>query len=152
VAALGAELVIDYRNEDFADLVLRHTGKRGVDVILDHIGGPYLAGNVKALAVGGRLALIGVMGGRKGELDMGRVLVQRLTIVGSVLRPRSVAEKGAIIRQFEQTVMPLIASRAIVPLIHRVYPLEDVAAAHRAMEAGEHFGKLVLAVNHGEGS
>jgi putative PIG3 family NAD(P)H quinone oxidoreductase len=152
VAALGAELVIDYRNEDFAEAALRHTNKRGVDVILDHIGGPYLAGNVKSLAIGGRLASIGVMGGRKAELDMGRVLVQRLTIVGSVLRPRRVAEKAAIIRQFEQAVMPLIASRAIVPLIHRVYPLEEAAAAHRAMEAGEHFGKLVLAVGDGERS
>jgi NADPH:quinone reductase len=149
VAALGAALVIDYRNQDFAEAVLRHTDKRGVDVILDHIGGPYLAQNVKSLAIGGRLASIGVMGGRKAELDMGRVLVQRLTIIGSVLRPRSVAEKSAIIRQFERAVMPLFASGAIAPLVHRVYPLEEAAEAHRAMEAGEHFGKLVLAVNEG---
>ena len=149
VAALGAELVMDYRSGDFAEAVLRHTDKRGVDVILDHIGGPYLAQNVKSLAIGGRLASIGVMGGRKAELDMGRVLVQRLTILGSVLRPRSVAEKSAIIRQFERSVMPLFASGAIAPLIHRVYPLEEAAAAHRAMEAGEHFGKLVLAVDEG---
>jgi putative PIG3 family NAD(P)H quinone oxidoreductase len=144
VAALGAELVIDYKAEDFSEAIARHTGKRGVDVILDHIGGPYLAQNVRSLAVGGRLASIGVMGGRKGELDMGRVLVQRLSIIGSVLRPRSVAEKAAIIAEFARRVLPHFASGAIQPLIHRVYPIEQAAEAHRAMEAGEHFGKLVL--------
>jgi putative PIG3 family NAD(P)H quinone oxidoreductase len=144
VAALGADLVIDYRAEDFAAAVLRYTDQRGADVILDHLGGSYLAQNIKALAVGGRLALIGVMGGRKAELDLGRVLVQRLRIIGSVLRPRSVDEKAAIIRQFAQDVLPHLAAGTIVPLIHRVYPLEQAAEAHRAMEAGEHFGKLVL--------
>ena len=146
VARLGAELVIDYQSEDFAEAVLRHTGKRGCDVILDHLGGSYLAQNVKALAVGGRLALIGVMGGRKAELDLGRVLVQRLTIMGSVLRPRPVEEKTAIVRSFERDVLPHFAARRIVPLIHRVYPLEHAAEAHRAMEASEHFGKLVLRI------
>lgn len=146
VAALGAELVIDYKREDFAEAVQRHTNKRGADVILDHIGGPYLAQNVRSLAVGGRLASIGVMGGRKAELDMGRVLVQRLTIVGSVLRPRSVEEKAAIIRRFAADVLPHFAAGRIAPLIHKVYPLAEAAEAHRAMEAGEHFGKLVLRV------
>jgi len=147
VSALGADLVIDYRHEDFADAVLRYTDKRGADVILDHIGGPYLAPNIKALGIGGRLALIGVMGGRKAELDLARVLVQRLTILGSVLRPRSVEEKAAIIARFEHDVMPHFASGAIAPLIHRIYPLEQAADAHRAMEAGEHFGKLVLTID-----
>jgi len=146
VAALGAELVIDYKGEDFAEAVLRHTGKRGADVILDHLGGSYLAQNIKALAVGGRLALIGVMGGRKAELDLGRVLVQRLTIMGSVLRPRPVEEKATIIRSFERDVLPHFAAGHMVPLIHRVYPLEQAAEAHRAMEASEHFGKLVLRI------
>ena len=98
VAQLGADVVIDYKTEDFADAVLRHTDKRGADVILDHIGGAYLAQNQKALAVGGRLALIGVMGGRKAELDLGRVLMQRQSILGSVLRPRTVEQKSEIIR------------------------------------------------------
>ena len=147
VAALGAELVIDYRSEDFAEAVLRHTGKRGANVILDHLGGPYLAQNVKALAVGGRLALIGVMGGRKGELDLGAVLVKRLSILGSVLRPRPTEEKSAIVASFAARVLPHFASGALVPLIHRVYPLADAAEAHRAMEASEHFGKLVLRVS-----
>jgi NADPH:quinone reductase len=149
VAALGADVVIDYKKEDFADAVLRHTGKRGVDVILDHLGGTYLDQNVRSLAVGGRLALIGVMGGRKAELDLTRVLVNRLSILGSVLRPRPVAEKTAIVRAFERDVLPQFASGRIAPLIHRVYPLEQAADAHRAMESSEHFGKLVLRVAEG---
>ena len=146
VAALGADLVIDYKSEDFADAVQRHTDNRGVDVILDHLGGAYLAQNVRALAVGGRLAVIGVMGGRKAELDLGRVLANRLSILGSVLRPRPVAEKAAIVQAFERDVMPYLAAGRIVPLIHRVYPLEQAPEAHRAMENSEHFGKLVLRV------
>jgi putative PIG3 family NAD(P)H quinone oxidoreductase len=146
VAGLGADLVIDYRKEDFADAVLRYTKKRGIDVILDHLGGPYLGQNVRSLAVGGRLAVIGVMGGRKAELDVGRVLVNRLSILGSTLRPRPTEEKAAIIRSFEREVMPQFAAGRIVPLIHHVYPLEQAAEAHRAMEASEHFGKLVLRV------
>jgi putative PIG3 family NAD(P)H quinone oxidoreductase len=146
VVSLGAELVIDYRSEDFAEAVLRHTAKRGASVIMDHIGGPYLAQNVKALAVGGRLALIGVMGGRKAELDLGQVLVKRLGILGSVLRSRPVEDKSAIIASFAERVLPHFAAGTIVPLIHRVYPLAEAAEAHRAMEASEHFGKIVLRV------
>lgn len=146
VAALGADVVIDYKSEDFADAVQRHTDNRGVDVILDHLGGAYLAQNVRALAVGGRLAVIGVMGGRKAELDLGRVLANRLSILGSVLRPRPVVEKAAIVQAFERDVMPYLAAGRIVPLIHRVYPLEQAPEAHRAMENSEHFGKLVLRV------
>ncbi len=110
--ALGADFVIDYKSEDFAEAVLRYTDKRGVDVILDHLGGAYLAQNQKALATGGRLALIGVMGGRKAELDLGRVLTQRLSILGSTLRPRPVEEKAAIIRQFEREALPHFATGA----------------------------------------
>ncbi|HEX5047490.1 MAG TPA: NAD(P)H-quinone oxidoreductase [Gammaproteobacteria bacterium] len=152
VAALGAELglacsVIDYKREDFADAVQRLTDKRGVDVLLDHIGGAYLAQNLKSLAIGGRLALIGVMGGRKAEIDLSRVLVQRITIVGSVLRPRAVDDKTALIRRFARDVLPHFASGDIAPLIDRVYPLAQAAEAHRAMESGAHFGKLVLKVS-----
>jgi putative PIG3 family NAD(P)H quinone oxidoreductase len=146
VKALGADVVIDYKKEDFAEAVQHHTGKRGVDVILDHLGGSYLEQNVRALAIGGRLAVIGVMGGRKGELDVGRLLVNRLSILGSVLRPRPVDEKTAIIHAFDRDVMPYFAAGRIAPLVHHVYPLEQAAEAHRAMEAGEHFGKLVLRV------
>jgi NADPH2:quinone reductase len=146
VKAQGADLVIDYKAEDFADAVLRYTDKRGVNVILDHLGAAYLAQNVRALATGGRLALIGVMGGRKAELDLGRVLQQRLSILGSTLRPRPVEEKAAIIRQFEAEALPHFASGRLAPLIHHVYDLAQAAEAHRAMEASEHFGKLVLRV------
>jgi NADPH:quinone reductase len=144
VRALGADVVVDYRAEDFADAVLEHTANRGADVILDHIGGRYLAGNMKALAVGGRLLIIGVMGGRKAELDLAALLVKRQRIIGSVLRTRSVEEKAAIIAELRRDVLPLLADGRIEPVIHRVYPLEQAAEAHRAMEESAHFGKLVL--------
>jgi NADPH:quinone reductase len=150
VKELGADAVIDYKSEDFADAVLGLTDRRGADVILDHIGAAYLAQNQKALATGGRLALIGVMGGRKAELDLGRVLTQRQSIIGSVLRPRTVEQKAEIIRGFARDVLPHFATGAIAPLIHAIYPLERAADAHRAMEAGSHFGKLVLRVGGGE--
>jgi NADPH:quinone reductase len=146
VRALGAHVVIDYQAEDFADAVLRHTDKRGVDVILDHLGGSYLARNQKSLAVDGRLALIGIMGGRKAEIDLGRVLAQRHSILGSVLRPRSVEQKAEIVRRFERAVLPHFATGKIAPLIYAVYPLAEAAEAHRAMETSSHFGKLVLRV------
>jgi putative PIG3 family NAD(P)H quinone oxidoreductase len=146
VRALGADLVIDYKAEDFAEAVLKYTDKRGADVILDHLGAAYLAQNVKALGIGGRLALIGVMGGIKAELDLRSVLSKRLSILGSTLRPRPVEEKASIIRLFEHEALPHFASGRIVPLIHRVYPLEQAAEAHRAMESSEHFGKLVLRI------
>ncbi len=146
VAELGAHTVADYRNEDFVDAVSRATSGRGVDVILDHIGGPYLERNMRALAANGRIALIGIMGGRKAEIDLGRLLVKRQEIIGSVLRPRPADEKARIIARFREAVMPLFATRRIVPLIDRVYPLEEAAEAHRRMERGEHFGKIVLKV------
>lgn len=146
VAELGADCVIDYRSEDFADAVLRDTEGRGAHVILDHIGAAYFERNMKALAVAGRLALIGVMEGRKAEIDLGRLLVKRQQVIGSVLRPRPIAEKAEIIAEFNHAVMPLFARRRIVPIVDRVYTLEEVAAAHRAMEDSAHFGKLVLRV------
>jgi putative PIG3 family NAD(P)H quinone oxidoreductase len=146
VKGLGADAVIDYKNEDFADAVLRLTGGHGAHVILDHIGGAYLARNQKALALDGRLAVIGVMGGRRAELDIGRLLTQRQSILGSVLRPRTTEQKTAIIHAFARDVLPLFASGAIAPLIDAVYPLERAADAHRAMESSSHFGKLVLRV------
>jgi putative PIG3 family NAD(P)H quinone oxidoreductase len=144
VAALGADVVIDYRRENFAEAVLAATAGNGVDVILDHLGASYLESNLRALAVNGRLALIGTMGGRKAEIDLGRLMVKRQTMLGSVLRPRPVAEKAEIIAEFESVVMPLFASGRIQPVIDCVLPLEDVVAAHRKMEASEHFGKIVL--------
>ena len=144
VVALGADVVIDYKSADFADAIAAATDKRGVDVILDHIGGAYFERNQRSLAVNGRLALIATMGGREAKIDLGRLLVKRQTIIGSVLRPRPVAEKAAIIAAFARDVMPHFASGAIVPIIDRVLPLEDVVEAHRAMESSAHFGKIVL--------
>jgi putative PIG3 family NAD(P)H quinone oxidoreductase len=144
VANLGADRVIDYGAEDFADTILADTGGRGVDVILDHIGAPYLQPNLRALAVNGRLALIATMGGREASLDLTRLMIKRHTIIGSVLRPRPVAEKAQIIAEFERVVMPLFAAGRIAPVIDRVLPIEQAAEAHRLMETSAHFGKLVL--------
>ncbi|MDD9857484.1 MAG: NAD(P)H-quinone oxidoreductase [Gammaproteobacteria bacterium] len=146
VAALGADVVIDYRREEFAERVREVTGKRGADVILDHIGGPCLQSNMRALAVGGTLMLIGVLGGVKAELNLALAMVKRQRIIGSVLRSRPRAEKAAIIARFANTVLPLMADGRIAPLIAEVYPLAQAADAHRAMEAGGHFGKIVLRV------
>jgi putative PIG3 family NAD(P)H quinone oxidoreductase len=140
----GADHVIDYRNEDFAAEVKRITEKRGVDVILDHIGAKYLEPNLKSLAVGGSIVLIGVMGGIKAEINLAMLMVKRQRIIGSVLRSRPVVEKASIIKQFEQAVMPLFASGTISPLIHATFPLSKAAEAHELMENGGHFGKIVL--------
>ena len=146
VRDLGAHQVIDYRHEDFAERVKELTEGHGADVILDHIGGPYLAANLRALAVDGRLALIGTMGGRKAEIDLTRVLIKRQTIIGSVLRSRSVAEKSEIISRFTDAVMPHFSSH-MLPVIDCRLPLEDAADAHMRMEQSAHFGKIVLEVN-----
>jgi putative PIG3 family NAD(P)H quinone oxidoreductase len=146
IVKLGADVAIDYKNEDFAAAVLEATGGRGVDVILDHIGASTLAANLRALAVNGRLAIIATLGGREATLDLAKLMIKRQTISGSVLRPRPIDEKAAIIAQFERVVMPLFATGRIKPVIHEVYALEEVAKAHRTMEANEHFGKIVLAV------
>ena len=142
----GVHRVVDYRAEDFAEVVKSFTEGRGADVVLDHIGGPYLARNMASLAVGGRLVQIGVMGGPKAEINLALMMVKRQRIIGSVLRPRPVPEKAAIIAAFAEAVLPHMAARRVVPLVHQVLPLEQVAEAHRAMEAGSHFGKLVLAI------
>ncbi|CAJ2375933.1 MAG: NADPH:quinone oxidoreductase [Arenicellales bacterium IbO2] len=144
VRELGAHEVIDYRGESFAERVKEITKKRGADVILDHIGGPYLAPNMQSLALGGTLMLIGVMGGVSAELNLARAMVKRQRIIGSVLRSRPPEEKAEIIAKFSEAVLPHFASGAIAPLISATHPLAKAADAHRAMEAGEHFGKIVL--------
>jgi len=147
VAELGADLVIDYQSQDFAEEVRRFTDGRGVQVILDHIGAAYLAPNMKSLAVGGRLVIIGVTGGVKSELNLALMMVKRQQVIGSVLRSRPVPEKVAIVAEFADRVLPLLAERKVIPLIHKVYGLDDVAQAHREMEASAHFGKIVLALS-----
>lgn len=144
VSQQGAHHVIDYREQDFADEVRQITGKLGCNVILDHIGAKYLASNMRSLAVAGRLVIIGVMGGIKAELNLATMMVKRQSIIGSVLRSRPVAEKAAIIREFETAVMPLFAERRITPLIDASFPLQQAAEAHELMERGGHFGKIIL--------
>jgi len=140
----GAHEVIDYRQQDFAEEIRTRTDKRGVDVILDHIGADYLERNMKSLALAGTLMLIGVMGGIKAELNLATMMVKRQRIIGSVLRSRPKAEKAAIIEKFEADVLPLFASGKIEPLIDARFALADAAEAHRLMEKGGHFGKIVL--------
>jgi len=144
VASQGAHHVIDYREQSFADEIRRITEKRGVDVILDHIGAAYLQDNMKSLALAGTMMLIGVMGGIKAELNLAAMMVKRQRIIGSVLRSRPVAEKAAIIARFEEVVMPLIVAGEVTPLVDTTFPLEEAAAAHTLMEQGGHFGKIVL--------
>lgn len=146
VCEQGASHVIDYREQVFADEVRQITNKRGVDVILDHIGAQYLQDNMKSLALAGTLMLIGVMGGIKAELNLATMMVKRQRIIGSVLRSRPVAEKAAIIAKFEATVMPLIAAGDVTPLVDATFPLAEAAAAHTMMEQGGHFGKIVLSM------
>jgi NADPH2:quinone reductase len=146
VMDLGADLVIDYKAQDFVVEVKAFTRNRGVDLILDHIGADYLKANMQSLATGGRLVVIGVMGGASAPVNLAHLLVKRQHIIGSVIRSRSVAEKAAITTAFKENVLPLLSGRRIEPLIHRIYPIESVRDAHREMENSRHFGKIVLAV------
>jgi len=148
VRQFGADCAIDYRTGDFLAEVLEFTGGRGLDVILDHIGGAYLERNLKALAVNGRLVIIGVMQGASAMVNLAQLMLRRQRIIGSVLRPRSDTEKAAIIDRFASAVMPYVTNGSIMPLIDSLFPLEHVVQAHRRMEAGEHFGKIVLTVSH----
>jgi NADPH2:quinone reductase len=141
---LGAERAINYRTEDFVDVIKQVTGGRGVDVILDIVGGEYIARDLVALAVEGRLVVIGFMGGDSATIDFRRVLGRRLTITGSTLRPRSPAEKGEIASALRREVWPLLERGVVKPVVYRTFPLDEAAAAHRLMESSEHVGKIIL--------
>ncbi len=143
-AALGADTGIDYTAEDFVARTRELTDGRGVDVVLDVVGGPYLDRNLRALALEGRLVVIGLQGGAQAELDLGLVLRRRLTLAASTLRARSTAEKAALAAIVARDALPGFEDGSLRPVVDRVLPLERVADAHRAMEAGEHVGKLVL--------
>ena len=142
--ALGARRAIDYRNEDFVAVIAAMTGERGVDVILDMVGGPYVERNLKALAVEGRLVQIAWLEGAKVQANFMPLMLKRLTWTGSTLRPRPVEQKGLIARELEERVWPLLATGKVKPLIHATFPLSEAAAAHRLMEASTHIGKIVL--------
>jgi len=141
---LGAERCINYREEDFVAAVLALTAGRGVDEIVDMIGGDYVARNLEALAVEGRLVQIATQAGAKTEVNLMQIMQKRLTVTGSTLRARPVLEKGVIAAQVYQHVWPLFESGAVKPIIHATFPLGDAAAAHRLMESSAHIGKIVL--------
>jgi putative PIG3 family NAD(P)H quinone oxidoreductase len=143
---LGAEKAINYREEDFVEIIQQATKKRGVDVILDMVGGDYIEKNISLLTTEGRLVNIAYLKGSKVEVNFLPVMLKRLTLTGSTLRPRSVAEKGAIARALEAKVWPLLASGRIAPVIEGRFPLARAADAHRLMETSAHIGKIVLVV------
>lgn len=144
---LGAEILVNYREDDFVAAVRDATGGRGADVVLDNMGAAYLGRNVQVLAVSGRLVVIGLQGGTKGELDLGALLRKRAAVLATTLRSRPVAEKAAIVAAVREHVWPLVGSGAVRPVVDRVLPIAEVAQAHRAVEAGEHVGKVVLTVS-----
>jgi NADPH2:quinone reductase len=141
---LGAERAINYRSQDFVDVVKQATGGRGVDVILDMVAGDYIARELEILAEGGRLVFIATLGGSKAQIDSGQIMRRRLTLTGSTLRARSIAFKGAIARQLHDKIWPLLAAGTVRPVIHQVFPAAEAAAAHALMESSEHIGKIVL--------
>lgn len=144
--ALGADAGINYKHERFAERVATLTEGKGVDVILDCVGGSYLEDNVAALRSRGRLVIIGLMGGTKAEINLGLVVARRLRIIGSVLRTRSLAEKVAITEAFRAEVLPLFASGALQPIVDATYPIADAAAAHDYVASNKNVGKVVLQV------
>jgi putative PIG3 family NAD(P)H quinone oxidoreductase len=144
--ALGAERAIDYRADDFVAVTAALTEGRGVDLILDMVGGDYLARDVRALAMDGRLVMIAFLGGPKAELNFAQVMTKRLTLTGSTLRPQSVEAKARIAAALEAEVWPLLAARRIAPVMDRTFPLAEAAAAHARMESSAHIGKIALAV------
>ena len=143
---LGAEICVNYREADFVDIIKQATGKRGVDVILDMVGGDYIARNIKLAAPDGRIVSIAFLQGSKAEINFMPVMLKRLTLTGSTLRIRPVEEKAAIAAELEAKVWPLIASSKVKPIIHKTFPLAEAAAAHTLMESSTHIGKIILAV------
>jgi NADPH2:quinone reductase len=142
--ALGAAKAINYKTENFADVINDITAGKGVDVILDMIGGDYTAGNIKSLTVEGRLVLINAMNGNNVQIDLAQVMRKRLVITGSTLRSREVGFKGAIAHKLKAVVWPLLVTGDIRPVIHSVFPASEAAEAHRLMESSGHIGKIVL--------
>jgi putative PIG3 family NAD(P)H quinone oxidoreductase len=141
---LGAELAVNYTDDDFAAAVLAFTGGAGADVILDIVGAAYLAGNVAALATGGRLVVIGMQGGATGELDLGQLARKRATVHASTLRARPLAEKAEIVSAVQAGVWPLVGDGQIQPVIDTTLPLAQAPEAHRLLESGAHVGKILL--------
>jgi len=147
VREIGADFLINFQETpDFTEVVKEYTNKKGVDLILDHVGAKYLAPNMNSLGYKGRLVIIGVVSGIKAELNLALMMVKRQQIIGSVLRSRPVAEKGEIVAEFTRRALPKFADRSIVPIIEKVFSIDQVADAHRMMEEDKHFGKIVLKI------
>jgi NADPH2:quinone reductase len=146
---LGAERAIDHRREDFVAVVQEATGSKGVDVILDMVGGSYINRNLEILGLEGRLVQIAYLEGGKAEIDFGSLMMKRQTVTGSTLRPRSIAEKGAIAAALAEKVWPLIEAGRVRPVIFKTFPLAQAAAAHRLMESSSHIGKIILTTGRG---
>lgn len=143
-AELGADILINYREQDFVEEVRENTAGAGADVILDIVGAKYLDRNVQALAVNGRLAIIGLQGGVKGELNLGALLAKRAAVTATSLRGRPIAEKAAIVAAVREHVWPLIADGVVRPVVDRTVPMADAAEAHRVLESSTHVGKVLL--------
>lgn len=143
---LGAELAINYKEEDFAERIRAYTNNEGVDVIMDMVGAPYLERNLSLLKVYGRLVFISMLGGAETKINLGALMGRRLRLIGSVLRPRSVAEKVEIKRRFMAQFWPLLEDGAIQPIIDTVYPIEQANQAHEQMANNENIGKIILRV------
>ncbi len=144
--ALGADVAIDYREQDFVAEVKEATDGRGADVVLDNMGAKYLDRNLDALATEGRLVIIGMQGGTRAELDINKLLRKRAAVIGTTLRARPTAEKSAICGSVVEHVWPLVAEGLVRPVVGRTLPLAEAAAAHALMESGEHSGKILLTV------
>ncbi len=142
--SLGADVTVNYREQDFVEEVRTATDGQGADVILDNMGASYLSRNLDALAPEGRLVVIGLMGGTKGELDLGALLRKRAAVLATSLRGRPPADKAAICASVVEHVWPLVSDGSVRTLVHTTLPLEEVAEAHRIMEASDHIGKIVL--------
>ncbi len=143
---LGAARGIDYRTEDFVEVIRRETAGRGVDLILDMVGASYLARNMEAVAVEGRLVVISLIGGARAEINLGTLMSKRLTVTGSTLRVRSVAQKAVVAEGLRRHVWPLLSAGRVRPVIHATFPLAQASEAHRLMETSQHIGKIVLIV------
>jgi putative PIG3 family NAD(P)H quinone oxidoreductase len=146
LSRLGADVAINYRDDDFVEVVRAETGDHGADVILDNMGAKYLERNVRTLATAGRLVIIGLQGGTKAELDLNALLRKRAAVMASSLRARPAAEKAAIVASVRENVWPLIVDGVVKPIVHTALPLDQVAEAHRLMEDGGHIGKILLTV------
>jgi NADPH:quinone reductase-like Zn-dependent oxidoreductase len=142
--ALGADVTIDYSEQDFVRVVHDTTGGRGVDVVLDIIGAKYLSRNIEALAPNGRISVIGMQGGARAELDLGALMAKRGSISSTSLRARPIAEKARIVAGVRDQVWPLVAAGLVKPVIDTTFPLAEAARAQRVMESGDHLGKIVL--------